>query len=125
MKGLSRFNPAQSLFFRVFLGFWLAALLIFFSSVWLAKQLGSEAKYQPLNPQQQKDLMLITDKLQNQIDKRNSKVSLKRVLNQVSNRNRFGLVLISISTREMVHSVIRHRPLKMKCLMILINKVRR
>lgn len=112
MKGLSRFNPAQSLFFSVFLWFWLAALLIFFSSVWLAKQLGSEAKYQPLNPQQQKDLMIITDKLQNQIDKRKGKVSLKRILKQVSNRNRFGLVLISISTREMVHSVIRHGPLK-------------
>jgi two-component system sensor histidine kinase CpxA len=52
MKGVSRFNPAKSLFFRVFLWFWLATLLIFFSSVWLAKQLDSEAKYQPFNPQQ-------------------------------------------------------------------------
>ena len=66
MKGLSRFNPAKSLFFRVFLWFWLAALLIFLSSVWLAKQLDSEAKYQPLSPQQHKDLNPLTRKLQNQ-----------------------------------------------------------
>ncbi|MGK0306656.1 MAG: two-component system sensor histidine kinase CpxA [Gammaproteobacteria bacterium] len=114
MRGLSRFNPAQSLFFRVFLWFWLAALLIFFSSVWLAKQLGSEAKYQPLNTQQQQDLESITRKLQNQIDKHDGQVELKNVLKQLSkrNRNRFGLVLIEQSTREIVHSATRHRPIK-------------
>jgi len=110
MKGLSRFNPAQSLFFRVFLWFWLAALLIFFSSVWLAKQLGSETKYQPLNAQQQKDLVTMTNKLQNQIDQRAGKVVLKRLLNHVSNRNRFGLILIDLSTRKIVQSENRHRP---------------
>ncbi len=108
MKGLSRFNPAKSLFFRVFVWFWLATLLIFFSSVWLAKQLGSEAKYQPLNTQQQKNLVILTRKLQNKIDKRNGKIALKKVLNQVSKRNRFGLILIDPSTREIVHSTTRH-----------------
>ena len=114
MKGLSRFNPAKSLFFKVFLWFWLAALLIFFSSVWLAKQLSYEAKYQPLNSQQQKDLVSVTRKLQNHIDKRDGMVVLKRLLNQVSNRHRkgFGLLLINESTREMVHSETRHRPFK-------------
>jgi two-component system sensor histidine kinase CpxA len=112
MKRLGRFNPAQSLFFRVFLWFWLATLLIFFSSVWLAKQLGSEAKYQPLNTQQQKDLVTMTDKLQNQIDQRDGRVVLRRLLDHVSKRNRFGLILINLSTREIVHSLNRHRPLK-------------
>jgi two-component system sensor histidine kinase CpxA len=112
MKGLSRFNPAQSLFFRVFLWFWLAALLIVISSVWLANQLGSEAKYRPLNAKQQKDLVILTSKVQNQIDRRNGDVSLKKLLNQVSKRNRFGLILIDSSTREIVHSVTRHRRFK-------------
>lgn len=114
MRGLRRFNPAQSLFFRVFLWFWLAALLIFFSSVWLAKQLGPEVKYQPLNTQQQQDLEFITRRLQNKIDKLNGQVELKNVLKKLSkrNRNRFGLMLIEQSTREIVHSVIRHRPIK-------------
>ena len=79
MKGLSRLNPAKSLFFRVFLWFWLATLLIFFSSLWLANQLGSEAKYRPLNTMQQKDLVSLTSKLQNLIDRRKGDVDLKKV----------------------------------------------
>jgi two-component system sensor histidine kinase CpxA len=109
MRGLSRFNPAKSLFVRVFLWFWLAALLIVFSSVWLSKQLGSEAKYMPLDTQQQKDLVTLTRKLQNQIDKRNGNVALKKILNQMSRRNRFGFILINPSTREIVHRVTRFR----------------
>lgn len=109
MSGISRFNPAKSLFLRVFLWFWLAALLIFFSSVWLAKQLSSEAKYRPLHTQQQKDLVAVTRKLQSQIDKRNGMIALKKVLNQLSSRSRFNLVLINTSTREMVHNLTRHR----------------
>lgn len=109
MNDLNRFNPAKSLFFRVFLWFWLAALLIFMSSVWLANQLGSEAKYQPLNSQQQSDLVSLTHKLQNQIDKQNSNVDLKKVLNKVGHRNRFGLVLVDSSTRQIVHRVMRRR----------------
>ena len=83
MRGLSRFNPAKSLFFRVFLWFWLASLLIVISSVWLVNQLGSEAKYRPLNPQQQRDLVTATRKLQNQIDTRTDNLSIERLLNKV------------------------------------------
>ena len=109
MKGLSRFNPAKSLFFRVFLWFWLAALLIVFSSVWLSQQFGSEAKYRPLDTQQHTDLVTLTDKLQNQIDRRNGNVRLKKILNQVNSRNRFGFILIDPSTREIVHRATRLR----------------
>jgi two-component system sensor histidine kinase CpxA len=112
MKGLSRLNPAKSLFFRVFLWFWLATLLIFFSSVWLANQLGSEAKYRPLNTMQQKDLLSLTSKVQNLIDRRNGDVDLKKLLNKVGSRNRFGLILIDPATRNIVHSVTRHRRFK-------------
>jgi two-component system sensor histidine kinase CpxA len=114
VKGLNRFNPARSLFFRVFLWFWLAALLIFISSVWLANQLGSEAKYLPLNTKQQKDLVSLTRKMQSQIDRRNGNVVLKKVVNQVSRRNRSDLILIDPSTRAIVHSATRGRRLKSK-----------
>lgn len=112
MKALSRFNPAKSLFFRVFLWFWLAALLIFFSSVWLAKQLGSEAKYKPLDTQQQKYLVTITSQLQNQINKRNGRLILKRLLYKVSKHNRLGLILIDPSTGKIVHRVTKQRRFK-------------
>jgi two-component system sensor histidine kinase CpxA len=109
MKGLSRFNPARSLFFRVFLCFWLAALLIFFSSVWLSKQFGPETKYRLLDTLQQKKLVTLTDKLQNQVDKQNGNVALKKILNQVSRRNHFGFILIDPATREIVHRVTRFK----------------
>lgn len=106
MKGL---NPAKSLFFRVFLWFWLATLLIFVSSVWLANQLGSESKYRPLDNQQQRELVVSTQKLQNQIDKRSGNVSLRKLLIKVGNRSRFGSILVDPSTRKIVHGVSRHR----------------
>lgn len=109
MKGLNRLNPAKSLFFRVFLWFWLATLLIFVSSVWLANQLGSESKYRPLDNQQQRELVVSTQKLQNQIDKRSGNVSLRQLLIKVGNRNRFGSILVDLSTRKVVHGVSRHR----------------
>lgn len=112
MRGLNRFNPAQSLFFRVFLWFWLAAFLIFISSVWLANQLSSEARFRPLNSQQQNDLVTLTSNLQKQIDRRNGYVVLNRLLNQVSRRNRFGLILIDPATREILRSVARGREVK-------------
>jgi two-component system sensor histidine kinase CpxA len=109
MKELSRFNPAKRLFVRVFLCFWLAALLIVFCSVWLSKQFGSESKYRPLDTQQQKTLVTLTDQLQNQVDKRNGNVALKKMLNQVSRRNHFGFILIDPKTREIVHRVTRFK----------------
>ena len=109
MKGLSFFNPAKRLFVSVFLCFWLAALLIVFSSVWLSKNFGSESKYKPLDTQQQKDLVTLTDQLQNQVDKRNGQVAFKKILKQVSRRNHFGFILIDPTTREIVHSVTRFK----------------
>lgn len=112
MNWLNRFNPAKSLFFRVFLCFWLAALLIFFSSIWLAKQLDSEAKYMPLDPQQKKDLKALNRKLQSRIDKRAGNIKINQVLNYVGGRNRYGLMLIDSSTGEVTHNVGRHRRVK-------------
>ncbi|MEP1448786.1 MAG: ATP-binding protein [Paraglaciecola sp.] len=112
MIRLSRFNPAKSLFFKVFLWFWLATLLIFISSIWLANQLGSEASYRPLNSMQHKDLRILTNKIQKQIDRSEKGFELKKLLNKVSSRNRFSLVLFDPATREIVHSVARSRRFK-------------
>jgi hypothetical protein len=39
-------------------------------------------------------------------------VSLKKMLNQLSKRNRYDVILIDISTRELVNSFTRHRRFK-------------
>lgn len=111
MNWLSRVNPAKHLFLKVFLYFWLAALVIFLSSLWLAKQLNSEVKYLPLNPAQQQDLDSITDKIQFQIDKNPEQVNVKRLIRLASKRHRFGLLLIDAQSREIWHQLPRQRPL--------------
>lgn len=103
--GLSRINPAKSLFLRVFLWFWLATLLIFFGSVWLANQLGSEARYRPLSTVHQKDLKTMTSKLQNFIDRRKNDIELNKLLNRARGRSRFSLILFDPLTRTVVQSV--------------------
>jgi two-component system sensor histidine kinase CpxA len=102
---LNSINPAKSLFIRVFLWFWLATLLIFFGSVWLAEQLSSEARYRPLNTIHQKDLRTLTSKLQSLIDRRKGEVELKRLLSKPTGRNRFSLILFNPLTRTVVQSV--------------------
>jgi two-component system sensor histidine kinase CpxA len=65
-----------------------------------------------LDTQQQTDLVSLTRKLQNQIDKRNDRVTLKRLLNQVRKRSRLGLILSDPSTRDIVQSTLGHRRFK-------------
>lgn len=111
MIKLSRLNPARSLFFRVFLWFWLATLLIFFSALWLAKQLDSEARYMPLNKQQQKELSIVTRRLQKYMNRHDQGGNLDVLLAEANKRNRFGLVLLNVDTREVSHNLTRRRKL--------------
>lgn len=103
MKNLGRFNPARSLFFRVFLWFWLATFLIFISSTWLVQQLDSGVKYRPLKPAQLKELNLVTRKLQYQIDK--NKVQLQKQVRQMTKRSRYRVSLVDPDKKEVIYGV--------------------
>ncbi|MCF2949324.1 ATP-binding protein [Paraglaciecola aquimarina] len=100
MSFLTRLNPARSLFFRVFLWFWLATFLIFMSSTWLVQQLDSGVKYRPLKPNQAKNLHQVARKFQYQIDKHD--VDLNKYAFQMSKRNRFWLVLVDAETSKVI-----------------------
>jgi two-component system sensor histidine kinase CpxA len=112
MKWITWFNPAKSLFLRVFLGFWLAALIIFIVSAWLVKQLDSAPKYLPLNGQQQEELSSVSRRLQTHLNRRDDNVKIRRLLTQWSKRNRFGLVLVNLQTRDVLYSNTRQRRIK-------------
>lgn len=112
MSWLSQINPAKHLFLKVFLYFWLAALVIFLSTLWLAKQLNPEVKYLPLNAKQQQDLDSITRKIQFQIDKNPAQPNLQRIIKLANKRHRFGLLLIDTKSREIWHQLPRQRPLQ-------------
>ncbi|WP_158966821.1 ATP-binding protein [Paraglaciecola sp. L3A3] len=100
MYSLSRLHPGKSLFFRVFLWFWLATFLIFISSIWLVKQLDSGVKYRPLQPNQAKALNQLARKVQFQIDK--NKINLNEYAHILSKRNRFWVVLVDTETGKTI-----------------------
>ncbi|MEP1870696.1 MAG: two-component sensor histidine kinase, partial [Paraglaciecola sp.] len=102
MSLLKRVNPAASLFFKMFLWFWLAIFLVFVSSIWLVKQLDSEVKYRPLNPQQQKELAVVTRIVQKQADKLSGLESLESMLYQAGKRSRVGLVLYNSKDKTVI-----------------------
>lgn len=111
MNWLSKINPAKHLFLRVFLYFWLAALVMFSSTLWLAKQLNSDVKYLPLNSNQQQDLDSITRRIQFQIDKNPTQPNLKRIIKLANKRHRFGVLLMDTKSREIWHELPKKRPL--------------
>lgn len=100
MSLLSRINPARSLFFRFFLWFWLAAILIFVSSIWLVRQLDAGVNYRPLSPDHKRELNQVTRKFQYQIDKKKSNVN--KIAAQLGKRNRFRIILLDPSNGEVV-----------------------
>ncbi|MFT2092074.1 ATP-binding protein [Paraglaciecola sp. 2405UD69-4] len=105
MSFFRRFNPAKSLFAKMFLWFWLATFLIFISSIWLVKQLDSEVKYRPLNPEQRKELGNITRKVQKQIDRLHrldDEQLLQDALAQVSKRARVNLVMFNLADKTII-----------------------
>ncbi|MEP0357726.1 ATP-binding protein [Paraglaciecola sp.] len=102
MSFLKRVNPAASLFFKMFLWFWLAIFLVFVSSIWLVKQLDSEVKYRPLNSEQQKELAIVTRRVQKQADKLSELESLESMLYQAGKRSRVGLVLYNSKDKTVI-----------------------
>lgn len=109
MNFLKRVNPANSLFFKMFLWFWLAIFLVFVSSIWLVKQLDSEIKYRPLNLEQQKELAVVTRRVQKQADKLNEADSLESMLHQASKRSRVGLVLFNRADKTVIYDSPKHK----------------
>ncbi|WP_299083755.1 ATP-binding protein [uncultured Paraglaciecola sp.] len=107
MKNLGQFNPAKSLFVRVFLWFWLASLVIFLGSIWLVKQLDSDVEYHPINRKQQRDLTMLTRKVQNHLSRGNPEFDLNKRINRIRNGTRFDFVLIDSTTRKMTHNLPR------------------
>ena len=107
MHFLKRFNPAKSLFLKVFLWFWLATFLMVISSLWLANQLDSEVKYRPLNTKQQKELSSMTRRVQKQLNKFDASDSLQSLLSQTSRRYRFGLVLLDPENQKAIYGTPR------------------
>ena len=105
MNYLKQFSPFRSLFSKLFLWFWLAMLVIFFSSIWLVKQLDTDIQYHPLNRKQQKDLSILTRQVQNQLSRGHVAVDLNKRIKKVTKRAPFDFVLVDNETRKITHNL--------------------
>lgn len=102
MTFLARLNPANRLFGRIFLWFWVATLLMIFSSLWLAKQLSRDFEIQPLNTEEVRRLNSIADRIQ-RLATRNEGESLSLLLGKVGHRGRLLLMLVEPEGQHFVY----------------------
>ncbi|MGS2718963.1 ATP-binding protein [Paraglaciecola aestuariivivens] len=109
MSWIANINPAKHLFLKVFLYFWLATLVIFFSAIWLAKQIDSETRYLPLESRHQKALNQATKRLQGYISKHQTKYELAEIISRNASRHPYAWVVVDPDTGEIHYYGFRRR----------------
>lgn len=91
-----KLNPLNSLFGRIFLWFWLTALIMIVATGWTSRQLAEQPRYSPAQAEQVKKLRHTGAKLQELAEKRNiDENGLARLLRGVGMRSRVGLLLLN------------------------------
>jgi two-component system sensor histidine kinase CpxA len=108
MKSLSRFNPANNLYIKVFLWFWIATIIMVSSSAWIIKKLNDEVRYRPIRQYQLSELTRITDKLQNVLEKRQDGDNLERLLTQIGMRYKLGFILVEPESKKVLSGLPHH-----------------
>ena len=107
MSWLARFNPANNLYLKVFLWFWLATLIMVSSSAWIIHKLNDEVRYRPIEKSQLGDLNRATERLQNVLDKRAELDNPERLLGQIGMRHQMGFILIDPKSKEVLSGLPR------------------
>ncbi|WP_416307046.1 ATP-binding protein [Neptunicella sp. SCSIO 80796] len=103
MIALSKLNPLNSLFGRIFLWFWLAMLLIIFSTAWIARQAAMEHTLRPMQPQDQQQLNASLNRLNQFIDKRPlNEPELSQMLGRIGSRSRTDLLLLNPDSKQFI-----------------------
>ncbi|MBN7819605.1 ATP-binding protein [Bowmanella yangjiangensis] len=91
-----KLNPLNSLFGRIFLWFWLTALIMIIATGWTSRQLAEQSSYAPAEAAQVKKLHQMGAKLQELAEKRNiDEAGLARWLKGIGMRSRVGLLLLN------------------------------
>jgi two-component system, OmpR family, sensor histidine kinase CpxA len=108
MNLLSRLNPANHLYIKLFLWFWLATIIMVSSSVWIFKQLNDEVRFGPMRPPQVNELNFYTQLLQNSINKSPNADNIIGILQRIGQRNQIGLVLVDLLNQDVISSLPHH-----------------
>ena len=107
MSWLRRFNPANNLYLKVFLWFWLATLIMVSSSAWIIHKLNNEVRYRPIQQSQLSELNLGAERLQNLLDKKGEILNPERQLGQLGMRHHIGFILVDPKSKEVLSGLPR------------------
>jgi two-component system sensor histidine kinase CpxA len=108
MNFLSRLNPANHLYIKLFLWFWLATIIIMSGSMWIVRQISDDVRFAPMEQTQLSELNLYTEKLQGILDSRADDIDLERILMQIGKRNQIGMVLVDVQHQVFISGLPRH-----------------
>ncbi|KXI31009.1 ATP-binding protein [Paraglaciecola hydrolytica] len=108
MKALKRFNPANNLYIKVFLWFWVATVIMVSSSAWIIQKLNDEVRYRPIRKSQLSELNRVTDRLQSFLAKRQDTNEPERLLMQLGMRYQMGLILVEPESKKVLSGLPRH-----------------
>ncbi|MBU2878513.1 ATP-binding protein [Aliiglaciecola lipolytica] len=112
MRFLKKLNPANSLFGKTFLWFWLAAILLGLVGAWLAKQTNSNYSIKPLNNVDINRIQQIASRIELTAE-RFPKAELNRLLGRTGQRSKDALMLIDAQSKEFIYGFPREMmPLK-------------
>ncbi|GAA0357775.1 hypothetical protein GCM10009092_22480 [Bowmanella denitrificans] len=91
-----KLNPLNSLFGRIFLWFWLSALIMIVATGWTSRQLAEQARYSPANAEQVEKLQQIGRRMLDAAQRRDAdQQDLNRLLRGMGMRHRMGLLLLN------------------------------
>jgi two-component system sensor histidine kinase CpxA len=112
-KGLSKLNPAQTLYGRIFLWFWLATLVMVASSIWLSRQFSNDVEFRPVKATQLKELNMAKGRIEKFLvrefsKRRFSQKELERILVRIGKRSQRGLMLIESTSQEIIYGFPEH-----------------
>lgn len=102
---LKRLNPFNSLFGRIFLWFWLAAILLMASTAWLAHLIISDSQIKPANSAQLQSLKSVASRIQRMQRRGQNPRQLESLLQKMGKRSRSALVMINIENKKIIYGL--------------------
>lgn len=102
MNWLKKLNPVNSLFGRIFLWFWLAAILLVVTGAWLAKQSNQSYSVRPINESQASQLNDVANRVEIMADRR-PEANLSLLLGRAGQRSRYALMLLNPRSSEFTY----------------------
>ncbi|MGO4893783.1 ATP-binding protein [Flavobacterium sp. W21_SRS_FM6] len=105
MKFLSHFNPANHLYIKLFLWFWIVTVIMMSGSMWIMKQLSDEVRFSPMRSADVSELNYYTQILQDRLHQQVNMESIDNVVLHMGKRNQIGLVLVDVADGRVISSL--------------------